>query len=162
MPAVDQTFTDQTSNSSFAENQNNSTGASTNSTSNQQGENIRVGTKIFYENNAPKLSLWGDLESSIRSIVTPQIGSYSISKSSGTITVTDKPGVLDKIAEIMESTNEILSRQQTFEIQIYEVALSDANETGVDWGAVETTIKGVNALSLATNYSSVGFMGANY
>ena len=159
MPAVDQTFTDQTSNESFAENQNNSTGATTNSTSNQQGENIRVGTKIFYENNAPKLSLWGDLESSIRSIVTSQLGSYSISKSSGTITVTDKPGVLDKIAEIIESTNEILSRQQTFEIQIYEVTLSDANETGVDWGAVETSIKGVNALSLATNYSSVGFIG---
>jgi type IVB pilus formation R64 PilN family outer membrane protein len=163
MPAVDQTFTDQTSNESFAENQNNSTNNSTwpsaNSTTNQQGQDIRVGTKIFYENSAPKLSLWADLESSIKSLVTPQTGTYSISKSSGTITVTDKPGILDKIAEIIGSTNEILSRQQTFEIQIYDVALSNANETGVDWGAVETSIKGVNALSLATNYSSIGFVG---
>ena len=159
MPAVDQTFTDQTSNESFADNQGNSTGNTVNSTTNQQGQDIKVGTKIFYENSAPKLSLWSDLESSIKSIVTPQTGSYSISKSSGTITVTDKPGILDKIAEIIESTNEILSRQQTFEIQIYEVTLSNANETGVDWGAVETSLKGSNALSLATNYSSVGFVG---
>jgi type IVB pilus formation R64 PilN family outer membrane protein len=164
MPAVDQTFTDQTSNESYTDNQNNSTNNSTNNSSsnnsgNQQGQDIRVGTKIFYENSATKLSLWTDLESSIKSLVTPQVGSYSISKSSGTITVTDKPGVLDKIAEIIKSTNEILSRQQTFEIQIYEVTLSNANETGVDWGAVETSLKGVNALSLATNYSSVGFVG---
>jgi len=159
MPAVDQTFTDQTSNESFAENQNNSSGSTANSTASQQNQDIKVGTKIFYENSAPKLSLWSDLESAIKSIITPQAGSYSISKSSGTITVTDKPGVLDKISEIIDSTNEILSRQQTFEIQIYEVTLSDANETGVDWGAVETSLKGVNALKLATNYSSVGFVG---
>jgi type IVB pilus formation R64 PilN family outer membrane protein len=156
MPAVDQKFTDQTSNDSFTENQNNST---SNGSNYQQNQDVKVGTKIFYENSAPKLSLWTDLESSIRVLVTPQTGSYSISKSSGTVIVTDKPGVLDKIAEIIESTNEILSRQQTFEIQIYEVTLSNANESGVDWGAVEKSIKGVNALSLATNYSSVGFVG---
>ena len=160
MPAVDQTFTDQTSNESFADNQNISNNNNTaGSTTNQQGQDIRVGTKIFYENAAPKLSLWSDLENSIKSIITVSTGSYSISKSSGTITVTDKPGVLDKIAEIIESINEVLSRQQTFEIQIYEITLSDANETGVDWGAVETSIKGVNALSLASNYSSAGFVG---
>jgi len=159
IPAVDQTFTDQTSNESFAQNQNNSNGASANSTNNQQGQDVRVGTKIFYENSAPKLSLWSDLESSIKSLVSPQKGTYSISKSSGTISVTDKPGVLDKIAEIIESTNEILSRQQTFEIQIYEVTLSNSDENGVDWAAVEKNVNGISALSLATNYSSVGFAG---
>ena len=160
MPAVDQTFTDQTSNESFAENQNNSTSNNiTNNANSQQGQDVRVGTKIFYENNASRLSLWSDLESSVKSLITPLAGSYSISKSSGTITVTDKPGVLDKIVEIIESINEILSRQQTFEIQIYDVTLADSNETGVDWGAIETSLKGVNALSLATNYSSVGFVG---
>ena len=159
MPAVDQTFTDQTSNESFADNRSSSNGTNTGSTNNQQGQDIKVGTKIFYENSAPKLSLWTDLENSIKSMVTPQTGSYSISKSSGSITVTDKPGVLDEIAQIIDSTNEILSRQQTFEIQIYEVTLSDANETGVDWAAVEKNVNNLNALSLATNYSSVGFAG---
>ena len=160
MPAVDQTFTDQTSNESFADNQNNSTNNnSTSNSSNQQGQDIRVGTKIFYENSAPKISLWTDLENNIKSMITPQTGSYSISRSSGTITVTDKPGVLDKISEIIDSTNEVLSRQQTFEIQIYEVTLSDSNETGVDWSAIEKNVNGINALSLATDFSSAGFSG---
>jgi hypothetical protein len=65
MPAVDQTFTDQSSNESFANDQNNSGTIS----NNQQNQDIKVGTKIFYENSAPKLSLWNDLESSIKSMV---------------------------------------------------------------------------------------------
>jgi len=163
IPAVEQTFTDQTSNTSYTDNQNNaSNGNSGNNSGNQQGQDIKVGTKIFYENSAPKLSLWTDLENSIKSLISPQTGTYSISKSSGTITVTDKPGVLDKIAEIIESTNEILSRQETFEIQIYEVSLSHANETGLDWAAIEKNIKGINALSLATNFSSSGFVAGQF
>ncbi len=156
MPAVDQNFSDQTSNESFADNQNNATG---NNTNDQQSQDVKVGSKIFYENSAPKLSLWTDLENSIKSLITSQSGSYSISKSSGTITVTDKPGVLDKISEIIDSTNEILSRQQTFEIQIYEVDLTNSDETGVDWAAVEKNVNGINSLALATNFSSVGFVG---
>ncbi len=115
IPAGEQSFMDQTSNETFAQNQSNYIG---NTNANQQIQDIKVGTKIFYENSVPKLSLWSDLENNIKSLITSQVGSYSISKSSSTITVTDKPGVLDKIAEIIETTNEILGRQQTFEIQI--------------------------------------------
>ena len=106
MPAVDQSFTDETSNESFADSGNNNSA----STGNQQKQDVKVGTKIYYENSSPKLSLWTDLESNVRSLITPQVGSYSINKVSGSIIVTDKPAVLDKIGDLV-STMECYSQK---------------------------------------------------
>jgi len=155
MPAVDQSFTDETSNESFADsnNNNNSTAAV-----NQQNQDIKVGTKIYYENSSPKLSLWTDLENNIKSMITPQSGSYSINKVSGSIIVTDKPAVLDKIEDLVSTINESLGRQQSFEIQIIEVTLSTDHETGIDWNAIAKSLKGLNNITAATNFSSAGFL----
>ena len=88
MPAVDQSFTDVTSNESFTDsNNNNSSTAGT-----QENRDVKVGTKIYYENTSPKLSLWADLESNVRSMITPKEGSYSVNKVSGSIIATDKIG----------------------------------------------------------------------
>ena len=154
MPAVDQTFTDETSNASFADSNNNNNSATTN----QQNQDIRVGTKIYYENSAPKLSLWTDLENNVKSMITPNMGSYSINKVSGSIIVTDKPAVLDKIGDLVSTINENLSRQQSFEIQIIEVTLSNDHETGIDWNAIATGIKGINNITASTNFSAQGFL----
>ena len=81
MPAVDQSFIDETSNESFADNTNNNN----TSTVNQQNQDIKVGTKIYYENSSPKLSLWTDLENNVKAMITPKTGSYSINKVSGSI-----------------------------------------------------------------------------
>ena len=154
MPAVDQNFTDETSNESFADNNNNSSSSSSN---NQSSQDIKVGTKIYYENNSPKLSLWTDLENNIKSMVTEKIGSYSINKVSGSIIVTDKPQVLDKIGDLVSTINESLSRQQSFEIQIIEVTLTNDFENGIDWTAVTSAVKGLNSLNLSTNFTAQGF-----
>ncbi len=155
MPAVDQSFKDETSNESFADSNNNNNNSLT---TNQQDQNIRVGTKIYYENSSPKLSLWADLENNVKSMITPQVGSYSINKVSGSIIVTDKPAVLDKIGDLVLTINESLSRQQSFEIQIIEVTLSSDHETGIDWNAIAKSLKGLNNITAATNFSSAGFL----
>jgi type IVB pilus formation R64 PilN family outer membrane protein len=156
MPAVDQSFTDETSNESFA----NNTGTNTNTTSstNQQNQQVDVGTKIYYDNSSSKLSLWTDLENNVKSMITPKDGSYSINRVSGSIIVTDKPAVLDKIGDLVSTINENLSRQQSFEIQIIEVTLSDDHENGIDWNAIVASgIKGLNNISLNTNFTAQGF-----
>jgi len=155
MPAVDQSFTDETSNASFANNTNNNNNASA---TNQQNQQVNVGTKIYYENTSPKLSLWTDLESNIKSMISPQTGSYSINKVSGSILVTDKPAILEKIEEMVSTINESLGRQQSFEIQIIEVTLSNDHETGIDWNAIAKSLKGLNKITAATNFSSAGFL----
>ncbi len=155
MPAVDQQFTDETSNESFADSNNNNTTALT---ANQQDQDIKVGTKIYYENSSPKLSLWTDLENNVKSMITPQVGSYSINKVSGSIIVTDKPAVLDKIGDLVSTINETLSRQQSFEIQIIEVTLSNDYETGIDWNTIAKKLAGLNNITASTNFSSAGFL----
>ena len=154
MPAVDQTFTDATSNESFADSNNNNN----TSTNSQQNQDVRVGTKIYYENTSAKLSLWTDLENNIKSMITPQVGSYSLNKVSGSIIVTDKPGVLDKIGDLVSTINEELSRQQSFEIQIIEVTLSSDHETGIDWNVIAKNLKGINNITAGTNFSAAGFL----
>ncbi len=153
IPAVDQSFTDTTSNESFADSNNNNT-----LTTNQQNQDVRVGTKIYYENTSPKLSLWTDLENNVKSMITPQMGSYSLNKVSGSIIVSDKPAVLDKIGELVSTINESLSRQQSFEIQIIEVNLSSDHETGIDWNAIAKSLKGINNITAGTNFSAAGFL----
>jgi len=154
MPAVDQSFTDETSNESYADSNNNNSS----STVNQQNQDVRVGTKIYYENNSPKLSLWTDLENNVKSMITPQVGTYSINKVSGSIIVTDKPAILDKIGDLVSTINESLGRQQSFEIQIIEVTLSNDHETGIDWNAIAKNLRGLNNITAATNFSSAGFL----
>ncbi|MBF0570455.1 MAG: secretin N-terminal domain-containing protein [Candidatus Omnitrophica bacterium] len=154
MPAVDQSFTDETSNASFVDSNNNNSI----STNNQQNQDIKVGTKIYYENTSPKLSLWADLENNVKSIITPNTGSYSLNKVSGSIVVTDKPAVLDKVGELVSTINENLGRQQSFEIQIIEVTLSRNHETGIDWNTIAKSLKGLNNITAATNFSSAGFL----
>jgi len=155
MPAVDQSFTDETSNESFADSNNNNT-LTTNQ--NQQKQDVKVGTKIYYENSSPKLSLWTDLENNVKSMITPKVGSYSLNKVSGSIIVTDKPQILDKIGDLVSTINENLSRQQSFEIQIIEVTLSSDYETGIDWNAIAKKLAGLNNITAKTNFSSAGFL----
>lgn len=154
MPAVDQSFTDETSNQSYA---NTTSSGSGSSSSNQQSQQVNVGTKIYYENTAPKLSLWSDIENNVKSMVTPVTGSYSISKSSGSIIVTDKPQVLDKIGDLVSTINETLGRQQSFEIQFLEVTLNSDNEFGIDWNLIAKQVAGLNNITAATNFNAAGF-----
>ena len=117
-----------------------------------------MGTKIYYENSSPKLSLWTDLENNVKAMITPKTGSYSINKVSGSIIVTDKPGILEKIGDLVSTINESLSRQQSFEIQIIEVTLSSGHEAGIDWNAIAKGIKGINNITASTNFTAQGFL----
>ena len=154
MPAVEQSFRDETSNASFTNNMNNNASSSTL----QQNQQVNVGTKIFYDNTSPILSLWTELENDIRSMITPRKGSYSINRASGSIIVTDKPAVLEKIGGVISTINERLNRQQSFEIQIVEVRLSNNYETGIDWTSITKSLKGLNNITAGTNFSSAGFL----
>jgi MSHA biogenesis protein MshL len=154
---VDQSFTDSTSNESFSDNSN---AYNASNPGQQQSQDIKVGSKIYYENGVSKLSMWADLENNIKSILTPKTGVYSINKTSGMIIATDQPGVLDKVGEIVASINENLSRQQTFQIEIYEVTLLNSKETGIDWNILIKNLKGLANVTSASNFTSAGFLGS--
>jgi len=153
---VEQSFSDSTSNESFANNQNNNSTANSNQ---QQNQDIKVGSEIYYENTASKLSLWTDVENNIKAVLTPKIGTYSINRTNGMIIVTDKPGVLDQVGDIISAINDNLAKQQSFQIEIYEVMLSDSRETGIDWNLLIQNMRGLANITSATNFASSGFLG---
>jgi len=157
IPAVEQSFSDLTSNESFTLNQNGSGGSAT-SNNNTVSQDVRVGTKIMLENKSPVLSLWNDLENNIKMMVSPT-GSFSLNRVSGNIIVTDMPGTLDRIGELVATINENLRKQENFEIQIIEVALNNQSEMGIDWSAVAKNIASLSNITSVTNFANAGFAG---
>lgn len=157
VPAVEQSFSDVTSNESFT---SQSSSASNGNSSNGSGnQDIKVGTKILLENRTTGLSLWADLENNIKSMITPTTGQYSLNRVAGMIVVTDLPGVLDKIQEFIDGMNASLKRQASFEIQIVEVALTDEREMGIDWNALADSIGGLKNVTATTSFAANGFTG---
>lgn len=157
VPAVEQTFSDVTSNESFT---NQASGV--NNTTSARGatdQDVKVGTKIYLENKSPTLSLWNDLENNIKSMITPTTGQYSLNRVAGMVVVTDLPGVLDRIQDFIDRMNTSLKRQAAFEIQIIEVALTDERQLGIDWNALASSIGGLKNITGSTNFSSAGFTG---
>ena len=71
-----------------------------------------------------------------------------------------RPQVLDKIGDFVNKENNILSKQQSFEIQIIEVTLNNDFETGIDWNAIAKGLMpaGLNNISASTNFTASGFL----
>lgn len=160
MPAFKQSFRNTTTNSQRSQSsgsQNSSNGAGDSS-----GQDIAIGTSITMEHAASELSLWSELENNLANLITPGQGTYSLNAASGTLVVSDLPGVLDKIGVFIDQINQSTSRQQAFEIQIVEVRLNDAFEMGVDFNALAGNLKGLDYLDLVNTMSSGAFESSNY
>ena len=64
------------------------------------------------------------------------IGRATVNPISGTIVVTDRPDVLDRIEDILSHMQTALKRQVIIEAKIMEVALNHSHQYGVDWSAI--------------------------
>jgi len=103
------------------------------------------------------LSVWTGIETSIKQLLTPTTGRVSVSPSTGTVTVTDTPKVLDKVAELVKEQNAALSRQVALNVRVLSVEISDGSNYGINWNAVYNNLtdnvafKVNSALPTATN-----------
>lgn len=82
------------------------------------------------------LSVWAGVESAIRQMLTPNTGKVAISPSTGTVSVTDTPRVLDRVAEFVKEQNASLSRQVAVNVRVLSVEISDGDNYGINWNAV--------------------------
>ncbi|WP_307546736.1 PilN family type IVB pilus formation outer membrane protein [Xanthomonas sacchari] len=87
-----------------------------------------------------KSSLYTDVESSIKVLLTPGIGRVALSYSTGAVTVTDTPDVLDRIESMLDKENTTLTKQVTLHAKVLSLTLNDGNEVGVNWDAVYKTL----------------------
>lgn len=75
-----------------------------------------------------------ELETTVKAMLTPETGRMSIS--SGMLTVTDTPRVLQAVQRYIEGRNVELTRQVLLNVKVYSVTKKRQDQMGIDWDAV--------------------------
>lgn len=78
----------------------------------------------------------GDIMKTLQTMVTPSLGRLSVSPSTGTITVTDRPDVLRRIETYVDAENKRITRQVLLNVKVLSVTLTDTDSAGLDWSVV--------------------------
>jgi type IVB pilus formation R64 PilN family outer membrane protein len=133
-------------------------GSSSSGASGESGSNQSTTVSI-------KTSLIGDIEKNVKAMLSQQPqGRMFLSRSTGTLTVSDRPEVLSNVAKYLTSLNRSITRQVLFNVKVFEVTLTDKDQTGLDWSAVYTNLSSKWGFSLknattgiATNAVSSSF-----
>ncbi|MED5116278.1 PilN family type IVB pilus formation outer membrane protein, partial [Pseudomonas aeruginosa] len=73
---------------------------------------------------------------SINSMLTPSMGRMSLSRATGTLTVTDRPEVLNRVQQLVNRENESITKQVLLNVNVLSVALTDKDQLGIDWNLV--------------------------
>ncbi|MFT8258461.1 MAG: PilN family type IVB pilus formation outer membrane protein [Candidatus Symbiodolus clandestinus] len=120
-------------------------GRSSESNSNQEQGSSAQATSVSI-----KSSLVQDIHRNIQSMLTPQVGKMSSATSTGAITVTDTPDVLERVAHYIRHENRTITKQVLLNIKLLSVLLNDTNQLGIDWKLIHNAtggawFKGVNA-----------------
>lgn len=85
-----------------------------------------------YSNLKGTLSIWKDLDTTIRQLLSPE-GRVTVSESTTSVTVRDKPSNVALIGQYIENLNRSLSKQVLVKIQVLEVNLENDWDFGIDW-----------------------------
>lgn len=98
------------------------------------------------------LSVWTGLQSSISQMLTPIVGKVFTSPATGTITVTDTPAVLERVANFIEQQNAGLSRQVAVNVRVLSVEISDTSDYGINWDVVYKSLGDTAGFALKTAF----------
>ncbi|AJX35435.1 PilN family type IVB pilus formation outer membrane protein [Burkholderia oklahomensis] len=86
-----------------------------------------------------QLSVFNGLQGAIQSMLS-RYGSSVASPATGSISVTDTPDVLERVAAFMAQQNRALSRQVLLNVTVLSVSLSAGDAYGIDWSLVYHTL----------------------
>jgi len=85
---------------------------------------------------ALKTDMVTDIQQSVQSMLTQKVGRLSASPSTGTITVTDTPEVLDRIQRYIDGENNAITKQVLLNVKVLSITLDDSNQFGIDWNLI--------------------------
>lgn len=85
-----------------------------------------------YSSLSGKISIWDDLKVTIKQMLSPE-GNVTVSQSTTTITVRDRPTNVQLVGQYIQNMNHNLSKQVLVKVQILEVDLESAYNLGLDW-----------------------------
>jgi type IVB pilus formation R64 PilN family outer membrane protein len=82
-----------------------------------------------------KLSVFDGIEKAVNAMLSP-LGRAVSSPATGSISVTDTPSVLKRVAKYIDEQNAVLSRQVMINVTVLAVTTSDLDDYGINWDAV--------------------------
>ena len=106
-------------------------------------------------NTAVSLSVWDQVEEGLTLVMGSFSDQKSINKTSGTVTVTAPPFIIQKVARYIQDLNEKMSRQVAISVKVLSVTLSSNDQYGLDLTAAFQTKR------WESHFSSAFVAGAN-
>ncbi len=95
------------------------------------GEGASGGSSISQSNSSGDLDIWSQINATLENMTTSG-GAYSVNQANGTVTVTDTPSNIRRIAKFVNETNDRLSKQVAISVKVFSVALNDEDQYGFD------------------------------
>ncbi len=89
------------------------------------------------------------IENTVKKIITPSGGTYSLNRISGSLYIKDTPSVVKTIAILINQFKEMMSRQILIEARIIEVDLSEGYQYGIDWDILRNEMSSASMLNNA-------------
>ena len=89
--------------------------------------------------NTSTINFWSDLSDQLKALVS-ETGAYTVNSLAGTILVRDRHRNVTTIADYLARVTQSIVRQVDLEVEIYEVALNDSSQLGVNWQKVSDTL----------------------
>jgi MSHA biogenesis protein MshL len=80
------------------------------------------------------IDFWKELKEELGFILTPAgKASLSMNMTAGIVQVTDRPSALQRVENYLSGVDKSIHRQVDIEVKIYDVALNDQFQFGIDW-----------------------------
>lgn len=111
-----------------------------------------MGGTSEYSNLKGTISVWKDLDVTIRALLSPQ-GKVIVSQSNTSVTVRDKAANVSLVSKYIENLNKNLSKQVLVKVQVLQIDLNSSFNYGINWGMVQSAFGGSNAI-LNANYGT--------
>ncbi|WP_100141777.1 PilN family type IVB pilus formation outer membrane protein [Candidatus Hamiltonella defensa] len=98
--------------------------------------------------------LYGDIQKTAESMLTPGVGRLSLNQTSGVVVVTDVPEVVNRIGEYLRDENIKLSKQVLLKVVVYTVHTETADQLGIDWNVIFKSLSGKYGIHVANDFNA--------
>ncbi|EDS1171948.1 PilN family type IVB pilus formation outer membrane protein [Salmonella enterica subsp. enterica] len=86
-----------------------------------------------------------DIRKTMETILTPEKGRYWLSESTGVLTVTDTPQVLETVSHYVDEQNREMNRQVQLSVKVLSVSNTRNEQFDIDWSLVYKSLQQVGA-----------------
>jgi len=128
------------------------------------GDGASGNSSISQSNDLSDLDLWQQIQDTIESMInggsSGGSGSMTVDRASGTITVTDTPSNIRRVAKYINEQNERLSKQVAISVKVYMVDMGNEDTYGFDLNKLvfngRGSIKNISAISQTSGMKTGG------